>query len=222
MSLHAYINSQLDSFLSSPSNTLWTYFHSLNAYPLILKTGCFIFHRTEFQSLCIHTKMFLMVLYECQSCFYDLPLYILQSLYVFTYFSQENLRSKMRNTTFLLMAFRQAKCTSWSCLWLLQAKETWFCTCLCPCIFVRVYSALLFTQEIVSCNLSVLWGQALCFITPYGARNFSKGAATIPYFHMNFPQERLRPMSSLPRSPPFAWRTYCDFLCIGYLWNTLV
>lgn len=136
-------------------------------------------------------------------------------------FSQENLRSKMRNTTFFLMAFQPSQMHLLKLLVAALGKGNMFLY-LCPCRFVRVYSALLCSQKIVSCNLSVLWGQALCFIAPYGACNFSKGAATRPYFHTNFPQERLRAISSLPGSPPFAWRTYCDFLCTGDLLNTLV
>lgn len=80
MSLHTYKNSQLDSLLSSPRNTLWTYFLGINAYSIILKTGSFKFHITKFQRLHIHTKikkLFIMVTYENQSCFHSLPIYIL-------------------------------------------------------------------------------------------------------------------------------------------------
>lgn len=100
MSLQTYTNSQLDNFLSSPSNTLWTYFHSINAYPLILNAGCFIFRRTEFQSVHIHTKMFLMVMYKNQSCFYAFPLYILQRLYlvrIYLFFTRKLKKQKEKH-----------------------------------------------------------------------------------------------------------------------------
>lgn len=35
----------------------------------------------------------------------------------------------MRNTSFLLMAFQPSRMYLWGCLWLFQARETRFCTC---------------------------------------------------------------------------------------------
>lgn len=61
----------------------------------------------------------------------------------------------MRNTTFLLMAFQPSRKYLWGCLWLFQARETRFCTCVLA--FLSVFLALLCSQEIASCNLSVLF-----------------------------------------------------------------
>lgn len=76
--------------------------------------------------------------------------------YVFTYFSQGNLRSKMRNTTFFLMAFQPSQTHLLKLLVAAPGKGNMFLY-LCPCRFVRVSSPSFVPKK--SSLAIYLWGQ---------------------------------------------------------------